>query len=261
MLIREPESVTLPTQSGPMNVTLFRPADAGRYPGVVFFSEIFQITGPIRRTAAMLAGHGHVVAVPEIFHELEAPGCVLAYDKPGADRGNADKVGKPVSAYDDDCRVCLDLLEADESCNGRLGAMGICIGGHLAFRAAMHPRCRAAACYYPTDIHSATLGRGGDDSLRRVGEIKGEMLMIFGRQDPHIPLAGRDLIRAALEMAGVTYQWHEFNAQHAFIRDEGHRYDPALSSICAQMTLEMFRRRLGVETETPGTGGPGRDEC
>lgn len=260
MLILDHQTVDLPTPTGPMRASLFRPAAAGRYPGVVFFSEIFQITGPIRRTAAALAGHGMVVVVPEIFHELEAPGCVLAYDQAGADRGNADKVGKPVSAYDDDCRACFDFLEQHPHCTGRLGAIGICIGGHLAFRAAMHPRCRAAACYYPTDIHKGSLGKGGDDSLNRLADIKGELLMIFGRQDPHIPFEGRRVIVDALEKAGVRFQWHEFNAQHAFIRDEGHRYDPALASICMSMTLEMFKRRL-AEGDEIASQPAGPDRC
>jgi len=49
------------------------------------------VTGPIRRTAAMLAGHGYIVAIPEIYHEFEAAGTVLAYDQEGSDRGNALK--------------------------------------------------------------------------------------------------------------------------------------------------------------------------
>ena len=64
-----------------MRTYVFRPSAPGRYPGVLLFSEIFQVTGPIRRTAALLAGHGFVVAVPEIFHELDPPGTVLAYDQ------------------------------------------------------------------------------------------------------------------------------------------------------------------------------------
>src|SRR5690349_7832144 len=94
MIIQDSETVDLPTAFGPMRTCIFRPVAPGRYPGLVLFSEIFQITGPIRRTAAMLAGHGFIVAVPEIFHDLEKPGCVLAYDQAGADRGNADKITK-----------------------------------------------------------------------------------------------------------------------------------------------------------------------
>jgi carboxymethylenebutenolidase len=247
MIVKDSETVELKTSTGPMRTHIFRPAAAGKYPGVALYSEIFQVTEPIRRAAEMLAGHGFLVAVPEIFHELERPGEVLAYDTAGADRGNADKFGKELSAYDDDARVVLKFLRTSEHSTGQVGVMGICIGGHLAFRAAMNPEVRATACFYATDIHSHSLGKGKDDnSLARAGEIKGELLMIFGRQDPHISLEGRRLIQARLEEVGARYTWHEFNAQHAFMRDEGPRYDPALAQMCWGMVVELFQRRLGA---------------
>ena len=172
------------------------------------------VTGLIRRTAALLAGHGFVVAVPEIYHELEPPGAEIPYDQAGAERGNAHKVAKEVAAYDADARAALDSLSAHSACTGRIGAMGICIGGHLAFRAAMNPEVVAAACFYATDIDNGTLGKGmQDNSLERAGEIQGELLHVWGRQDPHVPFEGRTLIRARLEEAGVRYQWHEVNGR------------------------------------------------
>lgn len=243
MILKE-ESVTLATPSGPMVTYLYRPAVEGRYPGIVLFSEIFQRTGPIGRTAAILAGHGFLVAVPEIFHELEAPGAVLAYDAAGAARGNQDKVGKTVAAYDADAGAALDFLETHPAGTGKLGAFGVCIGGHLSFRAAMNEKVRAAACFYPTDIHEGSLGLGGDDSLARAASIRGELLMVFGRQDPHVPAEGRARIHARLEETGVVYGWHEVNAQHAFLRDEGARYDPALALAGYRMAVELFHRRL-----------------
>jgi carboxymethylenebutenolidase len=246
MIIKDSESSALDTPYGPMRTFVFRPVAPGRYPGVLLFSEIFQVTGPIRRTAALLAGHGYVVAVPEIFHELDPPGTVLAYDQAGADRGNAHKITKELASYDADARAALAFLEAHPACTGALGVVGICIGGHLAFRAAMNRNVRAAACFYATDIHKRGLGKGmNDDSLDRVGEIQGELLMIWGRQDPHVPREGRALVHAALDDAGVRFTWHEFNAQHAFLRDEGYRYDPAAALLSYQMVLELFHRRLG----------------
>jgi dienelactone hydrolase len=73
MTIKDDETIDLETPAGPMRTYILRPVAEGRYPGLVMFSEIFQVTGPIRRAAATLAGHGFVVAVPEIFHELEQP--------------------------------------------------------------------------------------------------------------------------------------------------------------------------------------------
>ena len=243
MILGESSS-DLETPTGPMRTHVYRPAEAGRYPGVVLFSEIFQRTGPIKRTAAMLAGHGLLVAVPEIFHELEPAGSEIAYDSAGAERGNRHKVAKPVTAYDADARAALAHLAGLPDCSGRLGAMGICIGGHLAFRAAMNPEVAATACFYATDIHQGTLGLGGDDSLARAGDIRGELLMIWGRQDPHIPHEGRRKIEARLTELQARFTWHEFEAQHAFLRDEGPRYDPALALVCYRLAIDLFLRVL-----------------
>lgn len=246
MILRDEEHADLATAFGTMRTYVLRPDAPGRYPGVVLFSEIFQVTGPIRRTAAMLAGHGYVVAVPEVFHELEpAPGVVLSYDDAGAERGNAHKFAKELASYDADARAALDFLAGHEACTGALGVVGICIGGHLAFRAAMNPDVRATACFYATDIHTGTLGQGKrDDTLARMGEVGGELLMIWGRQDPHIPPEGRTLIHDSMDAAGLTFTWHEVNGQHAFMRDEGRRFDPALARICTGLVLELFHRQL-----------------
>jgi carboxymethylenebutenolidase len=245
MIIKDDLVVELSTPTGPMRSAIFKPAAEGRYPGIVLFSEIFQITGPIKRTAAFLAGHGYVVAVPEVYHELEAPGAVLAYDQAGADKGNEDKYAKELSSYDADARAVLAHLASREDCTGKLGAVGICLGGHLAFRAAMNPEVLATVCFYATDIHAGTLGKGKkDNSLERAAEIKGELLHIWGRQDPHVPLEGRNKIKARLDELGTTFQWVEVNGAHAFMRDEGYRYDPALAYLCQGLMLEVFHRKL-----------------
>jgi carboxymethylenebutenolidase len=245
MIILDTETVDLPTPAGPMRTHIFRPVAPGKYPGIVFYSEIFQVTGPIRRSAAMLAGHGFIVAVPEVYHELEPAGCVLPYTNDGSARGNAHKIAKPLSGYDDDNRACITFLEQSPHCTGRIGAAGMCLGGHLAFRAALDPRIRSAACLYPTDLHKRSLGKGmADDSLERCQEISGELLMIFGRQDPHIPADARAAIYQRLMATERTFEWHEFNAAHAFMRDEGHRYNPELARVCYGLMADLFRRSL-----------------
>jgi len=245
-MIVKSEEVELSSLRGPMRTLVLQPVAPGKYPGLVLFSEIFQITGPIRRLATRFAAAGHVVAVPEIYHEFEAAGTVLAYDPPGTDRGNALKTTKELASYDADARAVLGFLKTHDQCTGALGSVGFCIGGHLAFRAAMNPEVRAAACFYPTDIHKRSLGAGmNDDSLDRIPEIQAEVLLIFGRQDPHVPTEGRRKIYEALEAAGTLFQYHEFNAQHAFLRDEGPRWDPVAGQQAFDLALELFHRRLG----------------
>lgn len=252
MTLDEKFQVDVGTPSGPMRTYLFRPATKGRFPGVILYSEIFQATSPILRTASMIAGQGYLVAVPEVYHELEPAETVLAYDQAGADRGNAHKYGKELASYDADARALLEHMKTREDCTGALGVVGICLGGHLAFRAAMNPEVLAAACFYATDIHSGSLGKGkNDDSLARAGEIRGELLHIWGRQDPHVPLEGRNRIKARLEEANVNFQWIEVNGAHAFMRDEGYRYDPALAYLCYGWVFELLHRRLALDKTAP----------
>jgi len=258
MTIKDNECVDLPTPNRAMRTFIFRPTAAGKYPGLVLFSEIFQVTGPIRRTAALLAGHGFVVAVPEIYHEFLPAGTVLPYDQAGADKGNELKIAKELASYDHDARAALDYLKSHPACTGKLGSIGICIGGHLSFRAALNRDVLAAVCFYATDIHKRGLGKGMcDDSLMRIKELQGEMLMIWGRQDPHVPREGRAMVYNALADAGVHFTWHEFNGQHAFLRDEGARYDPELALKSYGLALELFKRKLG-EGDLPAaeSGGP-----
>ena len=248
MIVRD-SVVDLATPTGPMRTYFYAPEEPGRpaipRPGLIFYSEIFQQTAPVRRLAIQLASLGYLVAVPEVYHAHEAPGCVLGYDDRGKDRGNALKQIIPLADFDADARVLVAALQAHPGCSGRLGAVGICLGGHLAFRAALLPEIRATACFYPTDLHTGTLGAGGGaDSLRRACDISGELLMVFGRQDPHIPREGRLKIYQALDEAGVWFTWHEFNAAHAFLRDEGERYDPAAARLAIGLAIDLFGRVL-----------------
>jgi carboxymethylenebutenolidase len=241
------ESFTdLKTSHGAMRVHSFLPDANAVFPAVIFFSEIFQVTGPIRRMAAALAGEGYWVIVPEIYHEFEKLGCVLAYDQEGSDRGNKLKYAKELSSYDEDVDVMIKFLQGHASCNGRIASYGVCLGGHLAVRAAYHEDISAAVAFYPTDLHSASLGKGkSDDTLSKIRDVNASLMLVFGRQDPHIPDAGRMAIRTVLEQAGANFEWHEFNAAHAFLRDEGPRYNPSVACVCQTLTLRFLTEKIG----------------
>jgi carboxymethylenebutenolidase len=238
----------LATPTGPMRTHVYTPAPpAGsrRYPGLLLYPEIYQQTGPIERLSMQLAGHGYVVMAPEIYHEHEPPGTVLAYDKAGTDKGNAYKAKTTLATFDNDAAVVIRALAADPACNGRIGAVGVCLGGHLAFRAALRPEILAACCFYPTDLQGGILGEGQcGDTLARAREIRGELALLWGRQDPHIPDAARATIYKALLDADRLFTWHEFNAQHAFMRDEGPRYDPEATRTGMGIALALFERTL-----------------
>ncbi len=227
-----------------MRTFLAAPAAAGSYPAIWCYSDIFQLSGPMLRSCSRLAGYGFVVAAPEIYHRIEPPGTVIAFDDAGRDRGMGDAGKTPVADFDADCRAGLDWLGKQPNvAPGQLGAMGFCIGGHLAFRAALQPDVRATVCFYGTGINNGKLGRDADaGSLQRAGEIRGELLMIFGSKDPHIPAEGCDRVAEGLKAAGVRYRVQMFPAEHAFMRDEGPRFDPEATDLAFAEMIGLFRK-------------------
>jgi carboxymethylenebutenolidase len=239
-MIVSSEYVSIAVNESPMQTFVAAPNSPGKFPGVLFYSDIFQLTGPTLRAAVRLAGYGFVVAAPEIYHRIEPPGTVIPFDDEGRDRGLADAAQTSISEFDVDCRAVLDYLNQHPSVEpGKLAATGFCIGGHLAFRAAFQPDVVATVCFYGTGIHDGKLGKDKDaGSLDRASEIQGELLMVFGTRDPHVPEDARERISSTLERAGTHFKISLYDAEHAFMRDEGPRYDPEATD---QAWGEMIR--------------------
>lgn len=241
------EAADIDTPTGVMRTHVFRPQDETRtWPALLLYSEIFQMTGPIKRTAQLFAGHGYVVAVPEVYHESLEKGVALTYTPEDTQRGNDLKAAKPAAAWDSDLAALVAWLQACPHVQGdKLGVAGMCLGGGLAMRAALHPAIKVAVSWYGTDIHKRSLGVG-DDTIDRFGEVKGELLLIWGRGDPHVNAEGRAAVYAALSAANVRFTWHEVDGVHAFLRDENSfgRYDPALAFETYGLALAALGRVL-----------------
>jgi len=244
-MIIQYSNICINTRTGTMQCGVYRPEESGRFPSIIFYSEIFQRTDPIERSAKIIASHGFVVIVPEIFYELNPIGTVLGYDDEGKNKGNQDKFTKPLEHHDADVEHIVEFIKIQEFCNQSIASMGVCIGGHLAYRAALNPSIKAAFCLYATDIHSNTLPcEEGNDTLSRTDQITAEMVLVWGKQDPHVPTEGRQLIYQKLIDNQCNFEWREVNAQHAFMRDEGERYDAALAIECYRMAISLFQRVL-----------------
>jgi carboxymethylenebutenolidase len=241
------EYVNIPLSGNPMRTFVAAPKAEGKFPGIWCYSDIFQLTPPMQRACIRLAGYGFVAAAPEIYRRIEPPGSAIPFDDTGRTRGLADAAKTPVAHFDADCRSGLDWLgKHPKVAPGKLGAMGFCIGGHLAFRASMQPDVRATACWYGTGINNGKLGQDTDaGSLVRAKEIRGELLLMFGEQDPHMPKEARETIDRALKGAGVRYQTLLFPTEHAFARDEGPRFDPEATDRAFAAMIGLFRRVLG----------------
>jgi carboxymethylenebutenolidase len=241
------EYVDFASQHSPMRMYVASPQVDGKYPGILCYSDIFQLTGPMLRACTRLAGYGFVIAAPEIYHRIEPAGTAIPFDDAGRTRGLEDAAKTPVAHFDEDRRTALDYLARHPMVAlGQLGAMGFCIGGHLAFRAALEPDVRATVCFYGTGIHDGKLGQDPDaGSLARAGEIRGKLLMVFGAHDPHVPADGRDKIDRVLRESGVDYSIKLYPAEHAFMRDEGPRYDPEATDQAFGDMIALFREIFG----------------
>jgi carboxymethylenebutenolidase len=235
--------VDLPAAESPMRMFVAAPKAPGKYPGIVCYSDIFQLTGPMLRLVSRLAGYGFVAAAPEIYHRVEPPGTAIPFNDAGRTQGQDDAAKTPVAHFDEDRRAALDYLKKHPLVGqGQLGSMGNCIGGHLAFRAALDPDVLAAACFYATGLHDGKLGQDADaGSLARASEIHGKLLMVFGDADPHVPEAGRAEIDRQLGAAKVDYAVKLYPAEHAFMRDEGPRYDPEATDLAFADMIGLFR--------------------
>jgi carboxymethylenebutenolidase len=159
-MIVHTEYVELPLPGPPMRTLAAWPKAGGRYPGIWCYSDIFQLTPPMIRACTRLAGYGFVVAAPEIYRRVEPPGTVIPFDDAGRTRGQQDAARTPVAHFDADCRAGLDWLATHPRvAPGKIGAIGFCIGGHLAFRAAFQPDVAARSVTTPQASMTASSAR------------------------------------------------------------------------------------------------------
>lgn len=227
-----------------MRVYIAAPKPSGIYPGLIFYSDIYQLGSPMTRLANYLAGYGYVVAAPEIFHRIEPIGQVIEPDDLGRMRGNDNARRTPVEDYDRDGRALIEFLKGEESVAAdKIGTLGFCIGGHLAFRTAFESEIKAAVCCYPTGLTIGKLGQGVADTIQRVQEIQGETLIVLGSQDRHTPENDRQTIKIALEKANIAHKIVTYEAQHTFMRDDGYRYDP-VATTAAWSEIVVFLERV-----------------
>ena len=170
------EYVDIPVDGRAMRTFVAAPRAGGPHPGVVFYTDIFQLTEPSLRWAVRLAGYGYLVAVPEIYHRLEPAGTVLEFDDEGKVRGQGDADATTVADFDADVDAALCLARrAGELRSAQRAAVPVAISRSAPrFRAV-----QATACWYATGLHDGKLGKDADaGSLARAGEIEGELLTV-----------------------------------------------------------------------------------
>ena len=243
MKLREDE-VRVPASGYEIRSVVIGPVGAGPWPGVLLYTDIFQLTESTLRTARRLASAGFVVCVPEIYPRTGLAGVVLEFDDAGKQAGLAGAAATTTAQFDEDRAAVLDYLQRRPDVT-TLFATGFCIGGHLAFRAALDPRVAATVCFYPTGLHNGALGADDAGSLARAADIRGRLMIVFGAQDPHVPAGARLQILSELYAAGLAdLELHVYaGGEHAFMRDVGARHDPVLTDLALTEAVSFLTNR------------------
>jgi carboxymethylenebutenolidase len=220
--------------SGSFRAYLSRPA-RGSGPGLLLLQEIFGVNETMRAQADELAEAGYVVVVPDLFWRLE-PGVELDYSPEGWQRafelyGKFDE-GKAV----EDIAATLEVLRRHPACEGKVGAIGYCLGGKLAFLTGCRTNLDCSVCYY---------GVGIEKSLDEIENIKRPMVMHFAELDNFAPPEAVARIKAA--GGGRPHiEIHEYpGVDHAFARVGGDHYHEPSAKLANSRSLAFLRRVLG----------------
>jgi carboxymethylenebutenolidase len=212
--------------------------ESGTGPGILLFQEIFGINDNIRELAARLAGEGYVVLAPDMFWRLE----------PRFERKDESGIGDAfamVQKFDfdqgvDDIQATHAHLLAMPECTGKVGAVGFCLGGGLAFAAAALSRVEgrgpeAAVCYYGSPVNSL---------LEHADKATCPLMFHYGNEDAFIPNnLVEDVERAFAGRADVDI--HRYDAGHAFSNwDAPSMFNEAAANAAWERTLEFFHGQL-----------------
>ncbi len=208
------------------------PGGAGSSPGLLLLQEIFGVNAHIRAVAEQYALDGFTVLAPDLFWRT-APRVALGYE--GDERAGALQLMQGYGEADAlaDLGAAAAALRARPECATRVGAVGYCMGGRMAFMAAAVAGLDAAVAYY---------GGGLPAQMHRAGQLKGPMLFHYAGLDDHIPPAARDAVREAL---GERAEIHVYDgAQHGFNCWARASHHPAAAALAHGRTLQFLARHL-----------------
>ncbi len=206
----------------------------GSGPGILLIQEIFGVNAHIRDVADRLAAEGFVVMAPDLFWRMKH-NIQLGYE--GADFEQALKYFEMF----DETKGLSDLKEAatnlrdHKKCTGRVGAMGFCLGGKLAYRLASHFNLNASICYYPVGL---------EDHLKDAERIRCEIAIHFAEQDHFVPKASVEKITEALASRPNFHIYQYEGVDHGFNCDVRGSYNKAAADLAWSRSLEILTKEL-----------------
>ncbi|QGZ63859.1 dienelactone hydrolase family protein [Paraburkholderia acidisoli] len=207
----------------------------GSGPGLVLLQEIFGVNGTMRALADRYAEEGYVVMVPDLFWRLE-PNVDLGYE--GADAQKAYSLYErfDVDLAMQDVAQTIAALRAHPQHRGKVGTVGFCLGGRLAYLAATRTDVDCAIGYYAVGL---------ENYLDEAARIQCPLMLHFGAEDAHCDAATRERIAQALaDQPGVELYTYP-GCDHAFASPARPSFDKAATMMAYSRTLAMLRRVLG----------------
>jgi carboxymethylenebutenolidase len=202
---------------------------------VVVIQEIYGVNSHIRLVAERLAAEGYLTLAPDLFHRggnrFEGQ-----YSEPQAAMARAQKMSDEQALHD------IDRVIANLDMGLKIGVVGFCMGGRLAFQASFNPRVSAAVSFYGTQIV--------EKALQWTKQIHCPLLMFFGEKDAHNPPEAIANIREALEESHKTHEIVVFpGAGHAFFCEERASYNEEAARDAWHRTLGFLAARFSAGSE------------
>jgi carboxymethylenebutenolidase len=207
---------------------------SGYGPGIVVLQEIFGINQYLRDVADWYAAHGFVALVPDLFWRIQ-PGIELT-DK-GDDWKKAIELYQKIDEAKavEDSAAALDFLRRHSSCSGRVGALGFCMGGNLAYLLSTRFKPDCAVGYYGVSV---------EKSLDEAKNLSSPLMLHIAGLDKFCPPEAQSQIHAALD-ANPLVTLHDYpGMDHAFARTGGEHYDADKAELANLRTLEFFVSHL-----------------
>jgi len=191
--------------------------------GIVVIQEIFGVTRHIRAVADQYAAAGFLALAPALFDRVERN-----VDVPYTD---VQKGFGYMQAMKNDL-VMQDVEAAIQrlSTAGKVGVVGYCWGGTMAYLAAARLAIGAAVAYYGGGIHTLLAEKP-----------RAPVMFHFGEKDAHIPLSAVDQIKAAYP-DGIYYL---YPADHGFNCTDRASFDPPSAKLALERSLEFLHRHVG----------------
>jgi len=227
------ERVTISTSDGSFGAYVARPDGDAKGPAVVVLQEIFGINKTMREVADGLAGQGYVAICPDLFWRIE-PGIDIT-DK------QMEEAFKLFGQFDvakglGDIQATIDHIRKDPQVNGKVGAVGYCLGGLLAYLTALRTNIDAAVGYY---------GVGIETQLDDAATLKTPLMLHIAEEDGFVPKAAQDQVKAALGKL-PNVEIHSYPGRdHAFTRLGGDHYHAADAATAGARTLAFFKKTIG----------------